>query len=183
VGWTVDRAVNGDDDPHQFVFHWVNNQPTCYNTCGGFVPYKGGVAPGDTLPVGDLKKFGIAHNDGAWWISYDTTFVGYFLDKEWSRQGADFTQGGYFQAFGEVASAPSITGSCTQMGSGAASTDTANAARIGNFTYVNGPVDASGQPVTPNLYMRSTSDNYGMTPVKGSTKAFRYGGPLKATSC
>jgi hypothetical protein len=182
VGWTVDRSVNGDDDPHLFVFHWVNNQPTCYNTCGRFVPYKGGVAPGDTLPTGNLKKFGIQHNDGAWWISYDTTFVGYFLDKEWSGQGADFTQGGYFQVFGEVAAAS--TSPCTQMGSGSPSTDDANAARIGNMTYVNGPVDANGQPLPPNLYMRSTNGTYGMSPVKESTRAFRYGGPLvKKASC
>jgi hypothetical protein len=167
VGWTVDRSVNGDEEPHLFVFHWVNNQPTCYNTCG-FVPYKGGVSPGDTLPIGNLKMFGIQHNDGAWWIAYDNTFVGYFPDREWSSQGVDFTKGGFFQAFGEVAA--SSTSPCTQMGSGYASTDSANAARMGNFTYVN-------NPATANLYMRSTNDTYGMTPVKGSTRAFWYGGP------
>jgi hypothetical protein len=169
VGWTVDRAVNGDEDPHLFVFHWVNGQQTCYNTCGDFVPYKGGVAPGDTLPADTLKKFGIQHNDGAWWIAYDTTWVGYFPDKEWTSQGADFTQGGNFQAFGEVASSSSCpTG--TQMGSGAPTSDTTNAARIGNVAYVNGPA-------TPQLFMRSTTSAYGMSPLTGSTRSFRYGGP------
>jgi hypothetical protein len=169
VGWNVDRGVNGDDDPHLFVYHWVNNQSTCYNTCGGFVPFKGGVAPGDTLPADTLKKFGIQHNDGAWWVAYDTTWVGYFPDKEWASQGVDFTQGGYFQAFGEVASSSSCpTG--TQMGSGASASDTTNAARIGNVAYVNGPA-------TPQLYMRSMTPAYGMSPLTGSTRSFRYGGP------
>jgi hypothetical protein len=172
VGWNIDRSVNGDDDPHLFVFHWVNNQPTCYNVCGGFVPYKGGVAPGDTLPVGNLKMFGIQHVNGAWWIAYDNTLVGYFPDKEWTSQGVDFTQGGYFQAFGEVAS--SSPNSCSGMGSNAPASDTVNAARMGQFTYVN-------NPATANLYMRSTSDTYGMNPVKGSTRAFWYGG--QGTNC
>ena len=34
VGWTVDRGVNGDDDPHLFVYHWVDGKETCYNGCG-----------------------------------------------------------------------------------------------------------------------------------------------------
>jgi hypothetical protein len=177
VGWTIDRSVNGDEDPHIFVYHWVNGVPTCYNVCGGFVPYKGGVAPGDTLPADTLKKFGIQHNDGAWWIAYDTTFVGYFPDKEWASQGVNFTQGGYFQAWGEVAASSSCPVG-TQMGSGVQSTDTASAARIGNVTYINGPQ-------TPNLFMRASTSLYGMSPFKDasdptgvrlSTKSFRFGG-------
>jgi hypothetical protein len=175
VGWTVDRSVNGDDDPHLFVYHWVNGVPTCYNTCGGFVPFKGGVAPGDTLPADTLKKFGIQHNDGAWWVAYDTTWVGYFPDKEWAAQGVDFTEGGYFQVWGEVAASSSCPVG-TQMGSGFSSTDTANAARIGNVTYVNGPA-------TANLFMRASTPLYGMSPfkdpndaTKNSTKSFRFGG-------
>jgi hypothetical protein len=167
VGWNVDRSVNGDDDPHLFVFHWVNNVPTCYNTCD-FVPYKGGVAPGDTLPSDTLKKFGIQHTNGAWWVAYDTTWVGYFPDKDWSSQGVDFTQGGYFQAWGEVAAATAKT--CTQMGSGAdptIKTQVDQAARIGSITYVN-------NPATPNLFMRSSSSLYGMGPV--TAKTFRFGG-------
>jgi hypothetical protein len=33
VGWTVDRGLFGDSEPHLFVFHWVNGAPTCYNGC------------------------------------------------------------------------------------------------------------------------------------------------------
>jgi hypothetical protein len=164
VGWTVDRAVNGDEDPHLFVFHWVNGQPTCYNTCD-FVPYNGGINAGDTLPVDTLKKFGIQYNSGAWWIAYDTTWIGYFPDKDWTSQGVTFTKGGFFQAFGEVAA--SSAKPCTQMGSGVA-VDDAAAARIGSITYVNGPA-------TPTLNTRTTTDVYGMNAL--SAKTFRYGGP------
>lgn len=38
VGWTVDRELNGDAQPHLFVYHWVDGQATCYNGCG-FVQY------------------------------------------------------------------------------------------------------------------------------------------------
>jgi hypothetical protein len=167
VGWNVDRAVNGDDDPHIFVFHWINGVPTCYNACG-FVPFKGGVDAGDTLPVDTLKKFGIEHFNDAWWIAYDSTYVGKFPDKLWTSQGADFTQGEYFQAFGEVAAKSNKP--CSQMGSNQVVDDEAGTgARIGSVTYINGPA--------VNLYMRTESPVYGMSPIKKSAKSFRYGGP------
>jgi hypothetical protein len=163
VGWNVDRAVNGDDDPHLFVFHWVNGQPTCYNTCD-FQPYDGGVAPGDTLPADTSKKFGVQYFNGAWWVAYDTTWVGYFPDKDWTSQGVTFTKAGFMQVFGEVAA--SSPKPCTQMGNGLA-VDDANGARIGSITYLNGPAVA--------MNMRSTTDVYGLNAL--STRTFRYGGP------
>ncbi|MFI6077464.1 neprosin family prolyl endopeptidase [Actinoplanes sp. NPDC051343] len=167
VGWNVDRAVNGDDDPHIFVFHWVNNVPACYNGCG-FLPYDGGVKAGDTLPVDTLKKFGIEHFNNAWWIAYDTTYVGSFPDKLWTGQGVDFTQGQYFQAFGEVA-APT-TQPCSQMGSGQKVNDEkGTGARIGSVTFINGPA--------VNLSMYSDNAVYGISPILKSVKSFRYGGP------
>jgi neprosin-like protein len=167
VGWNVDRAVNGDDDPHIFVFHWVNGVPTCYNACG-FVPYDGGVKAGDTLPVDTLKKFGIEHFNNAWWIAYDTTYVGSFPDRLWTSQGVDFTQGEYFQAFGEVAAPTNQP--CSQMGSSQKVNDAAGTgARIGSVTFINGPA--------VNLYMRTQTPIYGMSSIQKSVKSFRYGGP------
>ena len=67
VGWTVDRGLNGDDDPHLFVFHWVDGVGTCYNGCG-FVPITDGSNLGDaagmTLPVSatDVQQFWIQHH-------------------------------------------------------------------------------------------------------------------------
>lgn len=163
VGWNVDRGVNGDDYTHLFVYHWVNGQTTCYNTCG-FTPYDGGVKPGDILPADTTKKFGIQYFNGAWWIAYDTTWVGYFADKEWSSQGITFNKVGLVQTFGEVAA--SSAKPCTQMGNGVVADDS-GAARIGSITYLNGPTVA--------MNMRSTSDVYGLVPL--STRTFRYGGP------
>jgi hypothetical protein len=178
VGWTVDRGVNlGSEDPHLFIFHWINGKPACYNMlCGNFIPYKGGFAPGVTVPDGQLKKFGIQHSDTGWWIAYDTSWVGHFPDSEWTDQGANFTQGGFFQAWGEVAASSSCpTG--TQMGNGVApaADSSSTAARIANFGYVNGPA-------TPNLKPRVIgSSGYDLTFFKDasgnvSTKSFRYGG-------
>jgi hypothetical protein len=179
VGWNVDRAVNGDDDPHLFVYYWINGKGVCYNLCdgGGFVPYNNGIDAGDTLPVDNFKKFGIQYNDGAWWIAYDTTFVGYYPASLWTDQNAKFTQGSYFQAFGEVAAASWTP--CTQMGSGTMAPDTA-AARIATVTYVNGPaiptLDERTQAIDADGKDRWTpADKYNIIPW--TPKSFRYGGP------
>jgi hypothetical protein len=102
VGWNVDRAVNGDESAHLFVYYWINGKGVCYNLCdgGGFVPYNNGINAGDTVPVDNFKKFGIQYNDGAWWVAYDTTFVGYYPAKLWTDQNTSFTFGRYFQGFG-----------------------------------------------------------------------------------
>jgi hypothetical protein len=34
AGWNVDNAVNGDDNPHFFVYNLVNGGGGCYNGCG-----------------------------------------------------------------------------------------------------------------------------------------------------
>ncbi|HWS38373.1 MAG TPA: neprosin family prolyl endopeptidase [Actinoplanes sp.] len=160
VGWTVDRVVNGDDDPHLFVFHWVDGKPTCYNGCG-FVQYSANIRPGDTLPQDTVKKVGIQYANGAWWIAYESEWVGYYPDKLWS---GTFTKTGNIQIFGEVAAA--TPQSCTQMGNGLTPEDTA-AARFSSVTYLNGPA--------VDLFIRSTTESYAVSKVTART--FRYGGP------
>jgi neprosin-like protein len=161
VGWTVDRITNGDEDPHLFVFSWVDGVPTCYNQCN-FVPAKGAsIKPGDTLVQGTTKNFGIQHIGDAWWIAYDSEWIGAFLDKSWD---GDFTQAGLVQFFGEVAA--SNAKPCTQMGNGL-TPDNISAARFGSVMYVNGP------PVA--LDVKSTSDVFSSN--KLSDRTFRYGGP------
>jgi len=168
VGWTVDRLVNGDDDPHLFVFSWVDGAPTCYNECN-FIPAKGAsIKPGDTLVQGTTKNFGVQHIGDAWWIAYDSEWIGAFFDKYWD---GDFTQGGQVQFFGEVAAASPKP--CTQMGNGQ-SPDSPTAARFGSVTLVNGP------PVS--LDVRTSNDVYasvglGLKDTPQIYRAFRYGGP------
>ena len=161
VGWTVDRATNGDEDPHLFVFSWVDGGPSCYNECN-FVPAKGAsIKPGDTLTVGTSKNFGIQHINGVWWVAYDSEWIGGFLDRTWD---GGFTRAGQVQLFGEVAA--SSTKPCSEMGNGNPVESTA-AARIGSVVYVNGP------PVS--LSVKPIGDVYGA--LKLSERTFRYGGP------
>ncbi|SDT72058.1 neprosin family prolyl endopeptidase [Actinoplanes derwentensis] len=160
VGWTVDRTVNGDDDPHLFVFHWVDGKPTCYNGCG-FVQYSANIRPGDTLPQDTVKKVGLQYSGGAWWVAYDSEWVGYYPDKLWS---SGFAKTGNIQIFGEVAAASLKP--CTQMGNGLTPEDT-TAARFSSVTYLNGP--------TVDLAVRSTTEAYAAS--KLTARTFRYGGP------
>ncbi|MFC7529559.1 neprosin family prolyl endopeptidase [Actinoplanes sp. GCM10030250] len=169
AGWTVDRVVNGDDDPHLFVFHWVDGKPACYNKCK-FVQFSENIRPGDTLPQDTQKQFGIQYTGGAWWVAYDTEWVGYFPGELW---GNKFEKTGLVQIFGEVAA--STPEPCTEMGNGKTAIDEktgldpGTAAKIGSISFYNGP------KVDP--YVRSTSKVYPIS--KLSARTFRYGGPGK----
>jgi hypothetical protein len=112
IGWTVDPEVNGDYQPHLFVFHWINGKPTCYNGCG-FVQVSSTVRAGMALKPGTTGSFALRYYAGNWWASYNGVYFGYFPGSEW---GGAFTSAQIVSAFGEVAadSAPS----CTQMGDG-----------------------------------------------------------------
>jgi Neprosin len=167
VGWTVDRLTNGDEDTHLFVFHWVNGKQTCYNACG-FVPYDGAsIAPGATLAIGASKMFGIQHSAGAWWVAYDSEWIGSFPDTLWD---STFTKTGQVLVYGEV-SAASLK-PCTAMGTGVKPDDPASA-KISSVTYVNGPAVSLGL---------STTDSELYPAVASTERSFRYGGP-GATGC
>jgi hypothetical protein len=186
VGWTVDRSVNGDDDPHLFVFHWKDGKPSCYNACG-FVQYSKTVKPGDTLPVNSQKRFGIQHKDNVWWIAYNSEFIGYYPDSIWEGR---YVKAGLTQWFGEVAS-PSLT-PCTQMGNGRLS-DHGNAARIGSISMTKGPEVGFGvdprpkfkvnaaEPLPPEPADPEKPEEAWWSPWTGellSATTFRYGGPV-----
>jgi hypothetical protein len=166
-GWNVDRGVNGDEDPHLFVYRWVNRKTSCYNGCG-FVQYSTNVKPGDTVAYGSIKKFGIQYFNGAWWVAFDSEWIGYFPETIWNEQGVSFSKGGYQQVFGEVA-ASSLKPCGTQMGNGTIpSATTGNtAALVTSMAFLNGPTVA--------MDLRSTSDIYDV--VSLNNKTFRYGGP------
>ncbi|MBL7257397.1 neprosin family prolyl endopeptidase [Actinoplanes sp. LDG1-01] len=166
VGWTVDRLVNGDDDPHLFVFHWINGEAQCYNGCG-WVQADGAIKPGATLTYGVTKKFGIQYYDKGWWVAYDTEWIGYFPEEIWNKQGVKFNRSGLVQVFGEVAAAASKTATCTDMGNGTLSSKE-NAARVSSVSFIEGP--------TVDMFIRSTAEKtYPIAPI--SARSFRYGGP------
>lgn len=158
VGWTVDRGLFGDLEPHLFVYHWVNGLPTCYNGCG-FVPFANAasVRAGMTLrPSSATPQFTIQHFQGNWWVGFNGVFFGYFPDSLW---GGAFTKVGLAQWFGEVA-ADSAT-PCTDMGNGlfASSPSSSTAAAIG---FIGGPAANIGLTTTtnPSLYSATlTSSN------------------------
>jgi hypothetical protein len=179
VGWNVDRVVNGDDDPHLFVYRWVNREPSCYNACG-FVQYSPNIKPGDTLKYDVTKKFGIQYFNGAWWVAFDSEWIGYYPESLWNDAGITFNRSGLVQIFGEVA-ATSDKPCTTQMGNGQPPViydekaeaegkeleKNPNAARIASVSYLNGP------PV--EMFIRSTSKVYATDAP--SVRSFRYGGP------
>ncbi|MEU4238780.1 neprosin family prolyl endopeptidase [Actinoplanes sp. NPDC026619] len=181
VGWTVDRNVNkGSEDPHLFIYYWINNEGICYNDCG-FVQYSKTVWPGSTLPTGAAKKFGIQYADGLWWIAYDTEWVGYFPATLWSDQNVKFTQGGFFQAFGEVASKNKVP--CTDMGTGK-DASLSTSAYIGTFTLVNTsstPAPTAAPYIRPfpgkEENTKEDPNSYPVYPTNAlSSRTFRYGG-------
>jgi hypothetical protein len=183
IGWTVDSLLNGDDDPHMFVYHWVNGQETCYNGCG-FVRYTGLLAsplgPGDTLPTSVAKKFIIQINalDGSWWVGYDNKWVGYFPAAEWTgaSPAASFTATDEVQAFGEVAT--STNSPCTDMGSGDQGGSGSPATYIGSTTLISTLGLTSNATLTQQISPAGSpyTSYYTMSWPSGSTRTFYYGG-------
>jgi hypothetical protein len=168
VGWTVDRGVNkGDVNPHMFVYHWVNGAKSCYNGCG-WEQVSDTVKPGDTLATG-AKKFGLQYFDDAWWVSYDSEFIGYFPANLWTSAGQTFEKTSNVQVFGEVA-ATSVDTPCSQMGNGIlGSLLDKTAAVIGSAQNINAP--------TASLYIRATPVTKYYTVAQLSTRTFLSGGP------
>ncbi len=168
IGWTVDPGVNGGDgaNPHLFVYHWVNGVGRGYNCCG-FVQTSSTVAPGMTLPVAGppvAHRFTIEQFEGRWWVRYDSEWVGYFPDAEWTAPA--FTQISLAQWFGEVAD--SLDGlNCTQMGDGIYGSST-GAATIG-------ATSSSGDFGTP-FFIDSSNRTFRSAPTLSVTPGSGYGG-------
>ncbi|MEV4344296.1 neprosin family prolyl endopeptidase [Actinoplanes sp. NPDC049596] len=168
VGWTVDRVVNGDDDPHLFVYHWVDKKSTCYNACG-FQQYSANIKPGDTLPQDTVKKFGIQYFKNAWWIAYDSEWVGFFPESLWNKEGITFNKSGLIQVFGEVAST-TTTPCWTQMGNGKKPKMNGSAAKLASVTYVN-------TTLVPELAIRTNNPAYKPYNAPTTLRTFQFGGP------
>ena len=72
-------------------------------------------------PTASSKQFGIQYFNDAWWIAYDSEWIGYFPGNLWDDK---YTESGLIQWFGEVAA--SSLKPCTEMGTG---TDAATTGR------------------------------------------------------
>jgi hypothetical protein len=144
VGWTVDRGVNGDDNPHLFVYHWVDGAGTCYNGCG-WVQSSPTRFPGMRLAYdGTASEYMIQHREGNWWIGYQGEWIGYFPGSLWT---VSFTQSGIIQWFGELAADPgtvpphSFIGNYYQGTSG--NSNTAKMSQISFFDSTGGLLPAT----------------------------------------
>lgn len=165
VGWTVDRKLNGDDDPHLFAYHWVDGAKTCYNACGFVSLNDPRYAVGMKLPVSSTPAwFAIRHFGTKWLVGYNRHWVGYFPDALWADK---FKVTSEVQLFGEVDSGtPPIP--CSQMGTGEFASS-ATAARIQNVGFWNSKVVPALQFTAPN------PDEYTYRQIDSA--GFRFGGP------
>jgi len=162
IGWTVDPA-QFDQTPRLFIYHWVDGQGTCYNTCD-FVSNSTTVTPGMALtPSSTPVQFAIEYYQGNWWYSYNGTWFGYLPGSVWS---GGFIQSGLVQEFGEIAAGS--TQPCTDMGNGALGTDAA-AAAVTDVGYYNATtaVSLNSTEDDPTLYNSQVT----------SPNSFGYGGP------
>jgi hypothetical protein len=162
VGWTVDRGLNGDLQPHLFVFHWVNRVASCYNGCGYVQAAGATIVPGQAFTPGEVRYLTIRHTGGNWWIGVDSQMIGYYPDSLWN---GTYTKAGLVQWFGEVAAGSPAP--CTDMGNGVLATPTAGA-QIFDVGYWSGPAVSLSQTVTNASYY---------TVAATAANAFRYGGP------
>ena len=131
VGWIVAPAINGDLEPHIFVYHWVNRVPTCYNGCG-FVGVATPVPAGGKVKVGAVGTFKIQYASSRWNVYYNGNRIGYYPESLWSGK---YTSAGLIQVFGEV-SATDKGAPLSQMGNGLIGSNIHSAA-IDHFTLFN----------------------------------------------
>ncbi len=115
IGWLASSEQYGNANPHIFVFHWKDWNPTCYDGCG-WVQWSNTYHPGMDLgnAVGKKVYIGWVLYQGNWWSWFDNQWMGYFPGSEWNGK---YTKTSLIQWFGEVASANGIPPK-TDMGDG-----------------------------------------------------------------
>lgn len=188
VGVTIDRAVNGDSDPHIFNFSWVDGVGKGYNGGNGWLNSANcaadGVCPGANVSahIGTSKDMGWSYFDGitppgvtpGWWAHYNLKWIGVYVDGGANCSGCSggaqwtvpFKNMNEIQLFGEIAGGAVET--CSDMGNGDFATATTGAT-ISGYTQ-NSP------GIAPSLAV-GTVTNSARWSVNGSGTSFRYGGP------
>jgi len=164
IGWRVYRPQ--DQTPRLFIYHWINGQPTCYNSGCGFVQSTSTtITPGMALTSSSTPvQFAIEYFQGNWWYGYNGTWFGYLPGSLWS--GA-FTKTGLVQIFGEVST--TVSRPCTNMGNGVIGTSASAAAvtGVGHYNTTTAPSLTRFTPDDSTLYDSQVT----------SANSFRYGGP------
>lgn len=168
AGYNIDFAVNGDLDPHFFVFYWINGVEGSYNTGGGWANAAGcTICAGSNLSayVGQTKTFAINHVGTDWVVSFNGAAVGSYPDST-----VPLTSIRSVQFFGEIAR--NNLESCTDMGSGTQAGGGASATASG-YTLTGSTATPT---LTQNVVGGTGSDltHWGYTQI--SSTSFRYGG-------
>src|SRR6185295_13765936 len=172
LGWTVDRGVNGDLQPHVFAYHWVNGQQTCYNACG-WVQMSTTAMPGMPVVAGESHRYEIKLINNDWWEFYDGEAMGYFPQALFT---SGFTQATLVQWFGEVAAASALPN--TEMGNGKLGADPASASF--DDIHLFDPGGATVQSaIEPSAVSNPALYNIGRT----MPTSFGFGGPGTTTGC
>lgn len=132
-GWTVDRNVNGDTNPHLFGYTWKAGVPQCYNTCGFVDNASNPINLGSDISadIGTAKLFQVFWSASAcgpaasgWYLYYNGTSVGCYYAPV--AVSAGYTTAKFVQAFGEYHyngvnnSGTSNDKPCGDMGNGTA---------------------------------------------------------------
>ncbi|AGL18152.1 neprosin family prolyl endopeptidase [Actinoplanes sp. N902-109] len=167
IGWTVNLSLNGDSNPHLFVYWTKAGVGQCYNAgCPGYTAYPGATfTAGQALTAGTAQRFRLLHDGGAWWFWAGNTagtgeYFGYINDSNWGTAWPTFST---VQAFGQVtvaAAAPT-----TRMGNGTCA-DNPSALTIGSLAY-------NTATVNPTAFA-TDSNKYSVTML--SARTMRYGG-------
>lgn len=101
VGWIVSTDMNGDADPHIFVYHWINWDGQGYDGYG-WVQFSNRYYPTQNISALLRRELylGYVLYDGNWWAWFDGDWLGYFPETLW---GNNFGAATTVQWFGEVA--------------------------------------------------------------------------------
>lgn len=187
LGWTCDPAVNGGSSaPHLFMGYWVNGVFQGYNGGAHFTRVTGACdLIGTAVPTGGqtAPKFAIQQWNGAWWLFYNTCWLGKVDNAAWTGVGG-FTTTNYIQAFGELAGSEAKP--CSDIGTGYPGTNTTSpnyAARFSSVLFLRENGDPLGDyPTTDvNLSVRPVPTIEAGSPYyvvnKVSGRSFWYGGP------
>ncbi|HUD07165.1 MAG TPA: neprosin family prolyl endopeptidase [Candidatus Saccharimonadales bacterium] len=163
-GWIVAPEMFGDSLPHLFVYHWVNGNSTCYDTCG-YISLASPNPVGSPVTVGQTGKYEIKYSGNKWEIIYNGQYIGYFPESIW---GGSFKKAFTVEIYGEV-SAPNGVAPTTQMGNAILGNEP-GAAQVSNYDLINSPVKEKLYP-----FVFGDPRSYAIGNV--TKTSFSYGGP------
>lgn len=185
IGWTKDQDLYGDLKPRLFSFCWVASNPCGPYNGGGYVDnpaestFAAGMDVTSYIGAATAPVFGIVHDSGNWWVSFDGHYLGYYPDSIWTGHSPTVAawNAGRASYFGEVAGGSATP--CADMAAAPTSlpTSTSGPGSLGNMGYSTG---TSTIPKVSFSYSGQYDATYKQTaagpPPVYSVRSFWYGG-------